>query len=654
MSGGLTKRTIWTIVVAVAVMVLLSGVLAYLQYWAPMRVTIHPENTTVDAGGILNLSVTVKKGLRSLYDSNGITYRWEAEPAALGSFFLRGERKVNFTAGNDACNGTITCRIEHKGETARDALKVTVKPAYLKEVSVTPSSVTFYVVKRCNITATSFDSVGREMPNASIEWSIGGSRDLELNTTAGRFTSITCHGGNGDATVVATATAGGFTASASVLVHFEPMPPRTVAYRWYDMFNVSFGEWWDYRQSRTHHPESMSDTYPYIFVDEYDGQYGASWGNSTAFSNTRLNITARSLTDVNMSERPVFLPFLGSARGGNANIDWYVQYLTYAECRWFPSYNELWDGWIISLNGTTTMDKQAAMAVLNITSSDFDAFATWWTANERDVEGAYSAWLLNEGKKRLDIYNMYEYPLTPLSFNLAAQKVTDEIVLTYDLVGWGIEALMTRWLHDAFMPTEWYFEDLDLHANIGSYFSDFDVESVVVGAVHATSSTVDNSSCWAWEGMLQDHMKPSIGHPKSDFAPYAEFNSALKPLPNEWPGIFSYKYTPGCFNLSAGESLVFEWPSGPQRFLTPSDHNAYNLSNYTSAPMTVSHNEPMPSDINNASWIDLQGSKVTFVGPIDLWTWSKLQTTYTYLQTWWEYVGLLPYGMPYIEFAMAT
>ena len=649
-STGLTKRAVWTIVVAIVVAALLSGVFAYLQYWAPIKITIHAENTTIDAGGVLNLTVSVKKGLRFIDDTNGVSYRWEAEPAALGSFFLRGERTVNFTAGDDACNGTITCRIEYKGETATDALEATVRPAYLKSVSVTPSSISFYVGTRRNMTATVFDSVGREMPNASIEWSSGGSVNLDLNTTWGRLVSVTCHGAEGNETVVAIATAGGFNASVSVPVHFGPMPPRTVSYHWYDMFNVPFSEWHYARWDRYHEEQPLSESYPYI-----SKKYGQPpWNNTRYYTNMRLDVTGRNMTELNMNSHPVFLPFLGSERGGTATIDWYMQYMRSDELWWYiADWWSISDGWIVRLRGTTTMDEKAAMAVLNVTLAGYDDFATWWKSNEMGVESAYSTWMLKEANKRLDIYNMYEYPLTFLAFNLTAQKVADKIILTYDIVSWGMEALMTRWLHDAFMPTEWYFEDFQLSATIGPEIADLDVSTAVEYAAYAWESyQTPGEPCWIWEGMLQDCIKSSISHYWSLVDPYANKTYVVQSPGSEWYGLdIYYDYTPGVFNLSSGEVISFEWPSGQQQFIV---NIAPGTIDNVSFNMTVKYSEPMDSDLPGQVVIDTNARTITFTGPIDMWTWSKDQTAHSWLAGEWSRVGLLPHGMPYIEFARAT
>jgi hypothetical protein len=326
------------------------------------------------------------------------------------------------------------------------------------------------------------------------------------------------------------------------------------------------------------------------------------------------------------------------------------------------------------------MDKQAAMAVLGVTSAGFDDFATWWSANERDVEDAYSAWLLNEGNRRLDIYNMYEYPLTPLTFDLTAQKVADKVVLSYDIISWGMEAMMTRWLHEAFMPTEHYFENFNMHASIGPETTNVNISTAVAYGIYAYETTIvpvgkiHGDPCWVWRTNHQDYVKPSIGHPKSDFAPYVynpvpgtpghNFTYANTAPGSLWYGQdMPYDYAPMAHNLSANETLVIEFPTGPQLFKeqafypngTPILDRAINqrIMN-TTANMTCDYAEPMTSDNPDLSpgsvVIDNGAGRLTFRGPIDMWTWSKDQTNHAFLGDEWDRLGILPYSIPYVEF----
>jgi PKD repeat protein len=419
---------------------------------------------------------------------------------------------------------------------------------------------------------------------------------------------------------------------------------RSVDYRWYDMFNVPFGEWYDVRWDVYHNWQPLLDTYPYI--SKY---YGQPPGNDKYYTNMRLDVTGRNMTELNMNGHPEFLPFLGSERGGTATIDWYMQYLTSAEIseRWRNiSFN---DGWVVSLNGTTTMDKQAAMAVLNCTSAGFDNFANWWTAHENEVEQGYYDWLHNEGNKRLDIYNAYEYPFTPLGFDLTAQKVDDKIVLSYDMISWGMEILMTRWLHDAFMPTEWYFEDFRFDATIGPEMTDLHISTAVENAAYAWESVqAPGEPCWVWEGMLQDYVASSLYHPWSDFDPYVTKTYFNKGPGSTWHGQYMpYDYTPGAWNLSEGEELTFTWPSDVVQF---ERHVGPGVVLNETEYMALGYSEPDKTDMPGNVAVYDSARTVVFTGPLDVWTWSKEQTAHMDLASEWQRLGILPRGMPYLQF----
>ena len=141
---------------------------------------------------------------------------------------------------------------------------------------------------------------------------------------------------------------------------------RTVGYWWHNMFNEPFGEWWDWRYDYYENWEVVSDTYPYIYRMLH------SDGADAYYSNMRLNVMADSLPEVSMNNNPEFLPYLGDERGGTAVIDWYMQYLTQDEMEQYPENTASWfDGWVIALNGTVTLDRTAAMAVMDITSRRF-------------------------------------------------------------------------------------------------------------------------------------------------------------------------------------------------------------------------------------------------------------------------------------------
>ncbi|UCE45328.1 MAG: hypothetical protein JSU93_00005, partial [Methanobacteriota archaeon] len=450
----------------------------------------------------------------------------------------------------------------------------------------------------------------------------------------------------------------------------EEVTSRQIDYYWYDMFNHPIGEWYDWRASISNEEFRLSDEYPYLYL------WSASPpGNIWVYTFMRMDADANNLTEINMNENPEFLPYFGdpSVRGGNAELDWYLNYITHeeGEAKLGDAAMGYFDGWYVALNGTTTLDEQAAKAVLGITSAQFDDFDAWWTANSGDISTAWEEWMIHEaGPERLDIFWMYDYDLQFVFFEIDAQKVGDEVVLELDTISWGAEALMTRWLHEAFMPTEWYMEDMSLHAAISPTATDLTLDAAVQYAVHAYESLVDGSPCWVWEAMMQDYVlsgQPPFDN-KSLYDRYWNWSSfGMLEYYNTAPGsawygcMMDYDYTPGAWNLTAGETLTFEWPAGEQLFIVHApgvkvggDHLDYttDLENVLEvwAEMTVSYAEPMPSDAPEHIAIDTLNRTVTFVGPFDMWTWSKEQITHPDLASEWDRLGVLPRGVPYVEF----
>ncbi|MGB2581888.1 MAG: ABC transporter substrate-binding protein, partial [Thermoplasmata archaeon] len=435
---------------------------------------------------------------------------------------------------------------------------------------------------------------------------------------------------------------------------FVPVSNRSVDYVWSDMFSHPLGEWYETR-AMTSSEWIVNDEYPYIYVWE-----GSPAGNIWTYTFMRLNITGRDMTELNMNENPEFLPFFSdTASGGTAVIDWYMNYVTYEEAaeKLLPGALAWYDGWYIAWNGTVLLDESAAKAVLDISSAEFDDFDTWWLYSSNQTAVDWEDWMMYEaGPERLAIWNMYEWDLMFPYFDLQAEKSdADHVVLTFDTISWGMEALMTRWMHEAWMPTEWYMEDMDIHATIGPYMADVDIDAAVAYSLYAYESILDGTPCWAWEAMLQDYVESKPSYPYSDFDPYADLTYLNRAPGSEWYGEeMLYDYTPGAWNLSENETLTFEWPAGEQLFIVhdpegTGDGLIDNTVNLT-ANMTVRYAMPMPFDDPDVVKIDLDQRQITFTGPFDMWTWSKDQTAHEWLMDEWDRLDLLPFGIPYIEF----
>lgn len=650
-----TRKVLWIVLAAVIIVAILLLSFVPPMPLSAMQVSIIQDELSVDAGKALSVSVTVKKGFRNITDSDDVRYLWTLVPEGLGGLQDENEPTARLIAGKAGGSGQVSCRVTYKGEESTVTKSVTVRPPYLDSVLVSPGTKTIGAQQTNAFSAFAVNSVGDSIPNLVFVWSLSGdvAVDCELSGMVGGSVQFTSGSAYGNVTLTATATYENVTKSGNASIVIGPPPLRSIDYRWYDMFNVPFGEWWDMRATYNNF-ELLSDEYPYLF--EYRSY---PEGNNKTYSNMRLNITGSNMTEINMNERPEFLPLHGNVGGGTAVIDWYLQYPTKHELEARLPFGPVpTDGWAVSLNGTVSLDEQAALSVLlDLTSEGFDDFSAWWGSHADSVKDDFSDWFDNEaGKDRLDIFPMYDYEFTTIWWDLDAEKVGDCIVLHYDHISWGMEALMTRWLHEAFMPTEWWFEDMDFHATIGPEYCALQIDTAVAFAVRAWES-VDSPGepCWVWEAKLGDCIEAfPPEHKESDFNLYADKHySCWSPGSELYGQSIPYEYTPGAWNLTDGESLRFEWPGGDQIFRVHIESGeVYN----DTAGMVSNYSEPFSSDQDalypGSFSMDYGTDEMVFSGPIDMWHWSRLQdeTSHTNLTEEWDRLLLLPRGVPYIEF----
>ncbi len=658
--GG-NKRKLWMIIAAVAVVVILVSTSAYVMFLAPLKASMSPDEITIDAGQMVGLSVSVKKGIKTLTDDSDVKYRWRLNPDTIASFNLKSKPSVNLTAGIVEAHGTLTCEVTYRGEKLTMEKQVTIRPPFLDQILIAPSTKTLEKGTSKAFRASAVDSVGNPVLNLTYTWTLSNTL-ATINATTGESVNLTAGSTDGNLNLTATATWKDVSKSGNAKVIVGPLPPRKVDYLWYKMFDVPFNEWWNWRWAYYGTEKVMTNTYPYMF-----GFYAPPEGNVKVYANSRLNITARNLTQISMGENPEFLPLHGSARGGTAVIDWYMQYLTSEEMNRYPSNTAGWlDGWVVSVNGTVTLDKEAALSVIKgLTTVSFDNFNTWWQTHGTEVSNDITGWLAAEAAgNRLNIYPAYDGSFQMLTGNIGGAKVGDKIVLTYDTVTWGMEAVITRWLHEAFMPTEWWFEDMNFHAVIGPEMTRLDIDTAVAYALYAFDTVqAPRKPCWVFEGMYQDVL-PSAppDAPYSDIDVYLDSGAEYL---NGAPGnafynqMMEYDYTPGAWNLSTNETLTLNYPSGQLPFLVhvPAEPGQiYASTTATLDTMAVKFSEPNSAEnaevapgtvsVNNTA------RNVIFTGPIDMWDWAKNQTTYDDLKDNWTRIDLLPHGVPWVEFGM--
>ena len=659
------KKKMWIVIVAIIVAAALIGTTLYVLVGEDGVKDLEAEMTpdpvpVIPAGEAQELSiVNVVYGGEEVSDD--LSYSWSVDPSSLGSFDYEARANVNFIAGEEGDSGEIECVVTYEVSDDKEVsvtvtASVTVAPPFLESVNIYPSSAMISPNEEQPFGAKVLDSVENEVTDASITWSVSGldASDYNLNSTTGPNVTFSASV-EGNATLTATATDGIDTASSFVTIEITNETfSRSVDYYWYDMFGHPIGEHYDHRLANYGDEWRVTDEYPYLYM-----WTGAPPGNTWIYSFMRLDITGRNMTDMNMNEKPVLLPYFGDARGGTAKLDWYMDYITYeeGEAKLGDAALSWFDGWYIELMGTTTLDEQAAKAVLGISTSDqFENFDDWWATNGNDVAIAWETWMIYESTNdRLAIHNAYGGDMQFVYFDLDAEKVGDEVVVTYDTISWGGEALMFRWLREAFLETEWWMEDMTLEATIGPQRTDLDLNTAIEYGVFAYEATDPaGEACWAWEPLISDYIKSDRTNPYSAFDPYADFTYLNYAPGSEWYGEeMPWDYTPYCQNLTENETLILEWPEGEVLFFK---HDIDETGAGTLVDNTIEFSENMtlryaePWDITDLVTIDTDARQIIYEGPFDFWTWSRDQSAYEWLASEWDKFGILPYGIPYVEF----
>ncbi|MCU0859609.1 MAG: PKD domain-containing protein, partial [Thermoplasmata archaeon] len=178
------------------------------------------------------------------------------------------------------------------------------------------------------------------------------------------------------------------------------------------------------------------------------------------------------------------------------------------------------------------------------------------------------------------------------------------------------------------------------------------VYATVENAVYASEVPWVGTPCWVWQGMLGDYIPSTLAHPDSDFDPYVGLDYQCRdPGSYLYGGMMPFDHTPGSFDLGAGDTMTFEWPAGDQMFL---QHQAYGYTLETFGEMEAVYSEPAVTDMPGQVAVDESSRTVTFTGPIDFEEWSVTQTAHDYLESEWDRLGILPYGMPYMQFSQAS
>ncbi len=675
--SGKSKKKLWLMIVAVIVVVLLIGTAFVVMSGGKtpkhtLKVTITSPDS-IEAKSVADLSVKIlfDDTTELTQSSDGVDIMWTATPATAGEFDMVTKSAVSYTSGTTGATVSLKCNVSYMYDSKKslsisseDTNTLIINSPKFESVSVSPPSKTIAVGGSSNFTATAINSIGLPMTGVSFTWSVWNLTvgNYTLNTTSGAFVKLTVLKA-GNATLNATATVSGVMKVGHSNISIPlTLPQRSVAYRFYDFFGTPWQQYWWQRYNVTGYEQPYSKTYPYIFA-----YHGSPMGNVEYYSDIRMNVTARNISTINMNEDPIFFPLFGVERGGNAVIDWYGRYLNADEVHErIPSTESSNDGWFFDLGGTITLDRQASKAFFGITDPQFDGFAAWWSVNNETIASLFYDNITKEGDGPVyDIYPAYEYNINWLDYTFWCEKkgtgASSSVVVHFDTVSWGIDALIMRWLRYTFERVEYYMEDMNLHMRIGPEYADVDLDGVQVYGLMAWQSTEIYAGShpdpvWYWRAQMQDYVPSRIVEPGPNlYEKYMPWNYSVKYPGNLFfGGDFQYDFTPGALNLSANESVTVQWPSGPQLFICQSYDSAgdpiigssYNISQ----EMMVAYSQPGPSDFPDNIFIDQAAHTIKFVGPLNLYNWSRDQTTYPELRALWQKMGILPNGVPYIEF----
>lgn len=595
-----------------------------------------------------------------------VTVKWQEDEDELGEIIAgragtaRYWQLNSLTEGESAINWSFKYRDPdtHLDFWLNKTLPVTISVAELDYISLSPPSTMMLKNTAQMFTAEAYLTNGI-LVNATFTWALDNSSIGTISDATGPSTNFTAGSVNATGNLICNGTYQSKTVSSTAPIQvITVLPESETNARVYDLFNVTLQDFWNDRYQET----VLSPTYPVSYV-----WLGTPSGNNWIYTDFRMNVTAKNISKANTSVNPVYLPITNPnpmVRGGNIKIDWVADYLTKAEelGRGYGGQIDIWyDSWYYEMNGTVTMDKVAAKMVLNMTDADFRNFDDWKTQNFNAFKNKLSQWLLYEMNTRVAIRFAYEWDGNTLFEKYDVKKVGDEIVLVFeDYLSWGMESLLGRWWRDTFLPGfEGWPEETHFTANIGPLWSDFNLESVMQYSMLAKTSTRGNQSCWVFEDTHADAVAGDAF--KQVNGKWVNYSSEMNPYtttPGYWNFLVSnafygtvspYDYTPWAWNLGPKDSWAIEWPSATNVL----GYKDAGLNVYTDTvtghvdPLWI---EPIPGEIPSVMTINKTGRTITMKGPFDGTQWSKNSNGAKEVKENWSTVGLLPRGVPYMEF----
>jgi parallel beta-helix repeat protein len=262
----------------------------------------------------------------------------------------------------------------------------------------------------------------------------------------------------------------------------------TLDYRFYDFFNVPFGEWWDYRQAlygdspigaecfnataimngicRPSDP-SVPDVATWPYTNWYPLLGAGPWSHPDAnpfiYAPYRMHVVGEAVTGYTIAE-PVFLPVLNPSApaGTRLEFDWRMTHLDTAllqvlQAQGCPVDPFGADGFQLRSRIELTMDLPQSRRLFGVVATDVVSARAWWTANtEPDCatlgvgERALQDWFVEMGGSlatmgKYDIANAFFWFYQPFYTQVSARVDSDGTThVSIDHVAWGTEVLLAR------------------------------------------------------------------------------------------------------------------------------------------------------------------------------------------------------------------
>jgi len=504
--------------------------------------------------------------------------------------------------------------------------------------SLLPNETTTLTIKAVNDAGKVVTSFNGNVSLATWTLAIAADGSALPSTPSSGWTlpsTVELVGGINNTVMVSCATPGSYNITANVSgipsqngSIFATVNDRTVETKIYSIFEPGLPDYWLKRaQYYMLSDEGFRNFTPSIEI--YRTGINTNGQLSTTYV---MNVEARNIPEINMSS-PTFTALKNPTTGkGNATVDLDFYMLTQAQVLALdgvyiaPGQSANWDGWEYFLTNNVTMDRAAASQIIGLPlpttllysdAGDFwyylDSPANlswWWDADISDgswMPGNFTTqdywdaiYLGGEGglgvvvgrldlKSSEDYYNFGQGMWSSSCMRLVYVDA-DHVSLSYWQVGYGYDALISRWLYwggpgsganypngtpNGIVPFEPWYDNMSLTVEISDDHADVSMYAVVVYGFRAWTSDVApaGTATFRWETIRLDYLVSNPGF-LSELDIYLPYRNAsdpryelrdpgstrLAPDGANFGSTVKYDYVPVVITLKPGESIFMQTP----------------------------------------------------------------------------------------------